>query len=125
MTNKDCSLKKKYSKGKAKSIRQQQLELMEMCHLVLDNNNVTTEYEAVGINVAKKLEKMELSQAIYAEMLINNILAKGIFNQLNSSTIVHELPQQSNTLSNSYIVTTPTSSTDNLPNTPVFYCSKY
>lgn len=45
-----------------------------------------TEFEATGINVAKKLQRMNQIQALYAEGLINKILQKGILNNLTEST---------------------------------------
>ncbi|XP_074040986.1 uncharacterized protein [Leptinotarsa decemlineata] len=39
-----------------------------------------------GINVAKKLAKMDLIQAIYAESLINNVLRKGLLQKLTEET---------------------------------------
>lgn len=44
------------------------------------------EFEATGINVAKKLQRMNQIQALYAEGLINKILQKGILNNLTEST---------------------------------------
>jgi spore maturation protein SpmA len=70
---------------------------MEVCKQALENSSTeTTEYEAVGINVGKKLEKMNSSQAIYAESLINIILRNGLLNQLTPSTVISE-NQQNNT----------------------------
>lgn len=45
-----------------------------------------TEHEAVGINVAKKLAKMNATQAIYAESIINNVLRRGLQQKLNDDT---------------------------------------
>lgn len=45
-----------------------------------------TEFDAAGVSVAKKLQRMPPSQAIYAESLINQVLARGLFNNLSSET---------------------------------------
>ncbi|KOB64786.1 Uncharacterized protein OBRU01_23679 [Operophtera brumata] len=45
-----------------------------------------SEYDAVGINVAKKLAKMDPNQAIYAESIINNVLRKGLQKRLRDDT---------------------------------------
>jgi len=67
---------------------------MEVCQRALEKSSTeTTEYEAVGINVGKKLEKMKSSQAIYAESLINIILSKGLLNQLIPNKVISENPQ--------------------------------
>jgi len=69
---------------------------MEVCQRVIEKiSTETTEYEAVGINVGKKLEKMNSSQAIYAESLINIILSKSLLNQLTPNTVISENPQNS------------------------------
>lgn len=46
-----------------------------------------SEHEAVGVNVARKLNRMQPKQALYAESLIQEILHKGLLEQL-SETIV-------------------------------------
>lgn len=62
---------------------------MEACKRALEKTE-TSEYEAVGINVSKKLEKMDSVQAIYAERLINEILSKGLLNQITPNTSIME-----------------------------------
>lgn len=70
------------------------LEFMQVCQRALQSSSAdTSEYEAVGINVGKKLEKMTGTQAIYAEALINNILSMGLLNKLTENTFISEKPQ--------------------------------
>lgn len=71
---------------------------MEVCKRALEKTE-TSEYEAVGINVFKKLEKMDRAQAIYAESLINVILRKGLLNQLTPNTAIMESAAMSLTTS--------------------------
>lgn len=48
------------------------------------------EYEAIGLNVAAKLRKMDANQAILAESVINKVLYKGMFKQLTTVTDLTE-----------------------------------
>lgn len=50
------------------------------------SNRELTEFDAVGINVGKKLAKMDVVQAIYAESLISEVLRKGLLKQLSPQT---------------------------------------
>lgn len=49
------------------------------------------EHDTIGINVAAKLKKMENKQSIYADLLINKILSKGLLGSLTPKTDVYEL----------------------------------
>jgi hypothetical protein len=107
----------KVHKRKASAL-QSNLEFMKVCqHALEKSTSETTEYEAVGINVGKKLEKMEKSQAIYAESLINIILSKGLLQQLTLNTIVCETSQKDNvpTFSNHYSPSSSSNSTEIYP----------
>lgn len=64
---------------KGTSMVKANLDFKQECQKALkQSTNQTTEYEAVGINVAKKLDKMDNTQAICAETLINLVLQKGL-----------------------------------------------
>lgn len=45
-----------------------------------------SEFDITGMNVAKKLAKMDPLQAIYAESVINNVLTQGLLNKLSEDT---------------------------------------
>lgn len=45
-----------------------------------------TEFDAVGVNIAKKLQRMHSTQAIFAESIINEVLMRGLLNKLTDST---------------------------------------
>lgn len=45
-----------------------------------------TEFDAVGINIAKKLQRMQPTQAIFAESIINQALTKGLLGTLTCNT---------------------------------------
>lgn len=59
----------------------------EMSHANNRQHDVS-EYNAIGIIVAKKLQKMDSTQAIYAESLINSILRRGLLYKLTEDTDV-------------------------------------
>ncbi|XP_047992816.1 uncharacterized protein LOC125231411 [Leguminivora glycinivorella] len=50
------------------------------------NHEELSEFELAGMNVAKKLAKMDPVQAIYAESIINNVLCKGLLKKLTEDT---------------------------------------
>lgn len=90
----------RYTKRKA-SVLNANSDFMQVCKRALETSNVEpTEYEIVGMNVAKKLAKMNSSQAIFAETLINFILTKGLFNELTANTIISEKQEFNNMLNN-------------------------
>lgn len=49
-----------------------QIKFMNVCTETLQKNNMT-EYEALGVTIAKKFEKMDKVQALYAESLIHTV----------------------------------------------------
>jgi len=63
---------------------------MNACTTALNKDVEITEYDAVGINVAEKLKKMDQTQSIYADMLISRILGRGLLNSLTAQTDLFE-----------------------------------
>lgn len=63
---------------------------MKVCTQALSQNTEVSEYDAIGVNVAAKLKRMESKQSIYADFLINKILTKGLLGTFNSSTDVYD-----------------------------------
>ncbi|XP_014288764.1 uncharacterized protein [Halyomorpha halys] len=64
-------------------------EPVEMCSTTLGTKcEGISEFDAVGINIAKKLAKMDPMQAVFAESLISVILRKGLLEQLTEDTNV-------------------------------------
>lgn len=63
---------------------------MNACTTALNKDVEITEYDAIGINVAKKLKKMDQHQCIYADMLISRILGRGLLNTLTAQTDLFE-----------------------------------
>lgn len=58
-------------------------EFVEMDSTILETTSHSKdELDAIGVNVSKKLARMEPLQALFAEYLINGILHKGLLNQL-------------------------------------------
>lgn len=55
-----------------------------------------TEWEVVGLNVAKKLQRMNGNQQLLAETLINKVLMMGLYNELTRSTDIFNPPQPTN-----------------------------
>lgn len=65
-------------------------EFMMACTQALSKNTEIDEYDAVGINVTNKLKKMDNKQSIYADLLINKILCKGLLGTLTPATDIYE-----------------------------------
>lgn len=65
-------------------------EFMMACTQALSKNTEIDEYDAIGINVTNKLKKMENKQSIYADLLINKILAKGLLGTLTPATDIYD-----------------------------------
>lgn len=64
---------------------------MQSCLNVFNSpDTVTDEYDAVGKNVAAKLRRMEFSQKVLAESLINQVIIKGVFGDLTKTTYLEE-----------------------------------
>lgn len=53
---------------------------------IKSNSKELTEFDVVGINMAKKMAKMDPLQAIYAESIINNVLRRGLLSKLTEDT---------------------------------------
>lgn len=66
------------------------MEFLKACTQALNQSAEINEYDAIGINVAAKLKKMENKQSIYADLLINKILSKGLLGSLTPKTDVYE-----------------------------------
>lgn len=70
----------------------QELAFMNACTTELNRrDNECNEFQAVGINVAAKLEKMMHTQQMYAELLINKVLFKGLMGNLTQNTELSEV----------------------------------
>ncbi|CAH1986968.1 unnamed protein product, partial [Acanthoscelides obtectus] len=65
-----------------------QTDFMNYCKNQLESKNEIDEFDAAAISWAKKIKKMNPTQAIYADMLINQVLNKGLLNQLTETTII-------------------------------------
>ncbi|KAL1492139.1 hypothetical protein ABEB36_012627 [Hypothenemus hampei] len=65
---------------------QQQEDFTKPCIEVLQPKETIDEFQAIGINVASKLRKMESTQQVLAEGLINKILLKGLFKELTRTS---------------------------------------
>lgn len=63
---------------------------MKACTQALNQNTELSEYDAIGVNIAAKLKRMESKQSIYADFLINKILTKGLLGTLNSSIDIYD-----------------------------------
>ncbi|XP_050307343.1 uncharacterized protein LOC126744056 [Anthonomus grandis grandis] len=72
---------------------------MRACTSALTKHEEFTEFEAVGMNVAAKLKRMDQSQEILAEFLIQKILTKGLLGQLTQVTDIYERQQWTSTTS--------------------------
>jgi len=79
-----CSTKKK------RTVADRQVEFMKACTQALSQSAEINEYDAIGINVAAKLKKMENKQSIYADLLINKILSKRLLGSLTPKTDIYE-----------------------------------
>ncbi|KAJ8967752.1 hypothetical protein NQ314_002633 [Rhamnusium bicolor] len=90
-----CSAVHKGAKRKITTV-DRNLPCMQVCQHVLENTNTEiNEFDAVGISVGKKLQRMDSIQAIYAESLINKVLSKGLLNHLSENIDVCEKVQYS------------------------------
>lgn len=60
-----------------------------MCKTILGSSTSSlpaTEFDAVGVSIAKKLQRMHPTQAIFAESIINQVLTKGLLGTLTDNT---------------------------------------
>jgi hypothetical protein len=71
---------------KRKKLMETRDEIMRNCTESLTRSCVPDEYEAIGISIAAKLRKMNYTQKLLAEGLINKVLMKGIFDELSRDT---------------------------------------
>lgn len=78
------------TKKKRTAAADRQMEFMKACTQALSQSTEISEYDAIGINVAAKLKKMENKQRIYADLLINKILSNGLLGTLTSRTDINE-----------------------------------
>ncbi|KAI4459756.1 hypothetical protein MML48_6g00005452 [Holotrichia oblita] len=67
-----------------------QIDFINYCKTQLESNDSLDEFDATAIAWAKKLKRMNPTQAIYADMLINKIVNQGLLNQLTNNTTVAE-----------------------------------
>lgn len=75
---------------KKRTVADRQVEFMKACTQALSHSMEISEYDAIGINVAAKLKKMENNQRIYADLLISKILSNGLLGTLTSITDIYE-----------------------------------
>jgi len=60
-----------------------QNDFLKKCSEALSKDTID-EYDAVGINVSSKLKRMDPTQSIYADALINKVLTQGLLGQLTA-----------------------------------------
>lgn len=79
---------------------------MEFCRNQLQmTNNVISEYDAVAISWSEKLKRMDSTQAILAEALVNKVMTEGLLKKLTCTTTLLD--------------------TEETRNTPISSCSRY
>lgn len=71
-----------HSKKKRKAIDRQN-DFLKICSEALSKDDID-EYDAIGINVASKLKRMDPTQSIHADLLINKVLTQGLLGNLTS-----------------------------------------
>jgi hypothetical protein len=78
--------------------REERMAFIKACTegLSSKDSNECSVFEAVGVNIAAKLQKMNPSQQIYAELLINKVLAEGLMNKLSEETDIAEFSRLGN-----------------------------
>lgn len=69
------------------------MDFINYCKNQLEKSNDSLdEFDATAIAWAKKMKRMDETQAIYADMLINKIINQGLLNQLtNTTTVYHQI----------------------------------
>ncbi|XP_028167169.1 uncharacterized protein LOC114357649 [Ostrinia furnacalis] len=60
--------------------------------------NINDEHKALGISVASKMRRMEEYQQIYAELLIQKVIARGLLGQLHQNTDIVDVVQDNDTV---------------------------
>ncbi|XP_063384923.1 uncharacterized protein LOC134671070 [Cydia fagiglandana] len=93
------------------SVTDTQIKLMKVCTEALKRKEIT-EFEGVGISVAKKLEKMNSIQALYAESLIQSVLRKGLLNRLTEETDICDKQCNKNVYFSSRLTPAPSTSSE-------------
>ncbi|CAG4961431.1 unnamed protein product [Colias eurytheme] len=74
-------------RNKRKATTNYQAEFYKVCSdTIISSNKELSEFDVAGINMAKKLAKMDPLQAIYAESIINNVLRRGLLKKLTDDT---------------------------------------
>jgi hypothetical protein len=72
----------KKKKKKRKAIDRQN-DFLKICSEALSKDDID-EYDAFGINVVSKLKRMDSTQSIHADLLINKVLTQGLLGNLTS-----------------------------------------
>ncbi|CAH2001489.1 unnamed protein product [Acanthoscelides obtectus] len=87
------------TRQKVKSnFNKQNAEFMQFCRNQLQmTNNVISEYDAVGISWSEKLKRMDSTQAILAEALVNKVMTQGLLKKLTCTTTLSDTEQTRNT----------------------------
>ncbi|KAG5870163.1 hypothetical protein JTB14_032455 [Gonioctena quinquepunctata] len=67
-----------------------QMDFINYCKTQLETTDSLDEFDASAIAWAKKLKRMAPTQAIYVDMLINEIINQGLLNHLTNHTAVVE-----------------------------------
>ncbi|XP_071986470.1 uncharacterized protein [Engystomops pustulosus] len=86
----DVPFIRKRKKGKLYNDDDLSNELLSQAAAILSKNN--DEYDAFGITVASKLRRMEEKQRLVAEVLIMDVLYKGMLNQLSEESYIADYP---------------------------------
>lgn len=86
----DVPFIRKRKKGKLYNDDDLSNELLSQAAAILAKNN--DEYDAFGITVASKLRRMEEKQRLVAEVLIMDVLYKGMLNQLSEESYIADYP---------------------------------
>ncbi|GBP69957.1 hypothetical protein EVAR_85725_1 [Eumeta japonica] len=74
-------------KARKKKPKDSQAEFLSVCTVTLRaTSKELSEFDAAGINMAKKLARMDSAQAIFAESFINTVLLKGLLKKLTEDT---------------------------------------
>ncbi|XP_075698220.1 uncharacterized protein LOC142663446 isoform X2 [Rhinoderma darwinii] len=86
----DVPFIRKRKKGKMYNDDDLSNELLSQAAAILSKNN--DEFDAFGITVASKLRRMEEKQRLVAEVLIMDVLYKGMLNQLSEESYIADYP---------------------------------
>ncbi|XP_077111406.1 uncharacterized protein LOC143767187 isoform X1 [Ranitomeya variabilis] len=86
----DMPFIRKRKKGKLYNDDDLSNELLSQAAAILSKNN--DEYDAFGVTVASKLRRMEEKQRLVAEVLVMDVLYKGMLNQLSEESYIADYP---------------------------------